>query len=394
MTLQSPLDPPFRTGEIVADEHFTDRAREVAVVRRAMLRSGRLLLTGERRLGKSSILRQAGLHARARGATIVSVDLWTVVSLEEVLRRIVAAVPWGWSWRERLQSLWLGLGLSLGVAADPTGAPTLTLSGSPGELRGTRARELFLQLLARLDAVAGESGEPVALVLDEFQRMEEAERGAGALLRSAVQESHHLAFVCAGSTLSLVRELVGPEGPLHGIFDELAVGPIDPELLAAWIEDRLRSHGVTPAPGTGAHVVEWAGPRTEDVLRLAREVWDGGIAGGAASPADVPAAMRRIVSDRRSTYERIWDDLAPSQRGLLRALADGAVQLTARETIRSYALPTPAGVLKALGRLQAQHLVNASGNAISDPFLTEWVLMDAMPDGRSRSALDREERGP
>jgi hypothetical protein len=103
----------------------------------------------------------------------------------------------------------------------------------------------------------------------------------------------------------------------------------------------------------------------------------------------VPAAVGTIVSDRRSTYERIWVDLAPSQRGVLRALADGALQLTARETIRSYALPTPAGVLKALARLQAQHLVNALGDAISDPFLAEWVLRHAMPDGRSRSELER-----
>ncbi|HSW30438.1 MAG TPA: ATP-binding protein [Longimicrobiales bacterium] len=373
----------------MADEHFTDRSREVAVAQRAMLRCGRLLLTGERRVGKSSILRQATLHATGRGATVVALDLWTVSSLEEVVRRVVSAVPWAWAWRERLQRLWLDLGLTLGVTSDPTGAPIFTLTGTPGELRGGRAREMFLHLLARLDVVAGESGAPVALVLDEFQRIEEVDRGAGALLRSAAQESHHLAFVCAGSTLSLVRELVGPEGPLHGIFDELAVGPIEPALLAAWIEDRLRSHGVEPAAGTGARVVAWAGQRTEDILRLAREVWDGGIAGGAVSPADVPAALGRIVSDRRSTYERIWVDLAPSQRGVLRALADGAVHLTARDTIQSYALPTPAGVLKALGRLQVQHLVNARGDAISDPFLAEWVLRYAMPDGRSRSEFDR-----
>jgi len=373
-------DPPFRTGEIVADEHFTDRAREVAVTSRAMLSSGRLLLTGERRLGKSSILRQASLHARARGATVVSLDLWTAASLEEVLRRVVAAVPWGWSWRERLQGLWLGLGLTLGVRSDPTGSPTFTLTGTPGEIRGDRARELFVQLLARLDAVAGEAGTPVAVVLDEFQRVEEVERGAGALLRSAVQNSHHLAFVCAGSTLSLVRDLVGPEGPLHGIFDELAVGPIEPGLLAAWIEDRLRSHGVAPSEGTGARVVSWAGPRTEDVLRLAREVWDGGISGGAVTPEDVGPAIRR---------ERLWVELASSQRSVLRALADGASRLTSRDTIRSWGLPTPAGVLKAVERLQRHHLVNAAGDGISDPFFAEWILMQAMPDGQSHSEIDR-----
>lgn len=379
---------PFRTGEIVSDEHFTDRADEVAAVRRAMLGSGRLLLVGERRQGKSSILKQAGLHARARGAVVVAVDLWTATRMEEVLRRIVAAVPWEWTWRERLQSLWLGLGLHLGIRADTRGNPTLTLDASPGELGAGRAREIFLQLLARLDTVAEEAGSPVVLVLDEFQRLEEMEEGAAALLRSAIQESHHLAFVCAGSTVSLVDSLVGPDGPLHGIFDELSVGPIDPELLAAWLEDRMRTAGVAPGAGTGAAVVRWAGPRTEHILRLAREVWEGGIAEGAADPEDVPAAVRRLVLDRRAGYERIWVELADSHRGILRAVASGATRLTARETIRGYDLPTPAAVLKGVARLRSRGLLDAAGEAITDPFLREWVLMDAMPDGVSRSAVD------
>jgi hypothetical protein len=167
----------------------------------------------------------------------------------------------------------------------------------------------------------------------------------------------------------------------------LAVGPIDPALLATWIDERLRSYGVVPADGTGARIVAWAGPRTEDVLRLAREVWDGGISRGAVTPEDVAPAIRRIVLDRRSTYERLWVELASSQRSVLRALADGAPQLTSRNTIRTYGLPTPAGVLKAVGRLQRHHLVNAAGDRISDPFLAEWILMRAMPDGQSHSGL-------
>jgi len=377
--------PPFRTGEIVSDEHFTDRADEVATVRRAMLSSGRLLLIGERRQGKSSILRQAGLHARARGATLVSVDLWTATRLEEVLRRIIAAVPWGWSWRERLQGLWLGLGLRLGIQSDARGHPTLRLEASPGELGAEGAREVFLQLLARLDAVAGEAETPVAVVLDEFQRLEEMEEGAAALLRSVIQESHHLAFVCAGSTVSLVDELTGPRGPLHGIFQELSVGPIDPPLLAAWIEDRMRSSGVPAAEGTGAAVVRWGGPRTEDVLRLAREVWEGGVGEGGAGPGDVPGAVRRLVMDRRAGYQRLWVELADSHRGVLRAMASGETQLTARDTIRRFDLPTPAAVVKAVGRLRDRGLLDAAGAAIADPFLHQWILLDAMPDGLDRS---------
>jgi hypothetical protein len=343
------------------------------------------MLAGERRQGKSSILKQARLRAEARGTAVIAVDLWTATRLEEVLRRIVAAVPWSWSWRERLQTLWLGLGLNLGVRADHAGNPMFTLTGALGEIHAGRARELLLQALGRLESVAAEAGSPVAVVLDEFQRMEEMEEGAAALLRSAIQESRALAFVCAGSTVSLVSGLVAPEGPLHGIFDEMTVGPIDRRHLAAWIEDRLRSRAVEPEPGIGAAIVAWAGPRTEDILRLAREVFEAGVMEGRARTTGVASAARRIVLDRRASFERVWVELAVSQRNVLRALASGAEHLTARETIRQFGLPTAAAVLKAVYRLRARHLVSGTGDAIADPFFREWVLMDAMPDGVSRS---------
>jgi hypothetical protein len=314
-------------------------------------------------------------------------DLWTATGLEEVLRRIVAAVPWGWGWRERLQGLWLGLGLNLGVRADASGNPTFTLAGAPGEIPVPRARELFVQLLGRLDAVAGEAGHPVALIMDEFQRLEEMEAGSAPLLRSAIQESRALAWVCAGSTTRLVDALVGPAGPLHGIFDELTVGPIDEDLLARWIEDRMRSHGVRPTSGTGAEIVARAGPVTEDILRLAGVVFDAGAVRGAVDVTEVPAAMHRIVLDRRAGYERLWVELAQSQRNVLRAVASGEPRLTSRDTIRRFGLPTPAGVLKAQERLRSRHLLHASGDALADPFLREWILLAAMPDGVSRSEL-------
>lgn len=315
---------------------------------------------------------------------MVPVDLWTASRLEEVIRRIVAAVPWTWSWKDRLQALWLGAGLSLGVRADAQGDPTFTVTSAAGEIGGARARELLLGVIARLDAVAREAGSPVALILDEFQRMEELDRGAAALLRSAIQQSHSLAFVCAGSTESVVDALVGPAGPLHGVFEQLTVGPIEAEHLSVWIEDRLRSRAVIPAAGTGAAILSWAGRRTEDALRLAREVFEAGAHSGRTSPADVPRAVRTIVLDRRATYERVWVELAESQRNVLRALASDAVQLTSRDTIRQFGLPTPAAVKKALGRLKERHLVTWRDGEIADPFFREWILMDAMPDGVPR----------
>jgi len=54
------MDKPFRIGERVSGESFTDRAEEVKRIHRAIRDPSRLLVCGPRRMGKSSAIQRRG----------------------------------------------------------------------------------------------------------------------------------------------------------------------------------------------------------------------------------------------------------------------------------------------------------------------------------------------
>ena len=120
------------------------------------------------------------------------------------------------------------------------------------------------------------------------------------------------------------------------------VGPIAAEHLASWLEDRLNGAGVT-APGVGARIVAAAGPRTQDVMLLARMLWFRCSGNGRAGEKDVTEAMTEIVTGAEASLRRSWEVLMTSQQPLLRAIAAGAGQLHATEHMSAtiWARPPP-----------------------------------------------------
>lgn len=316
---------PFRIGSHVTGRFFTDRAAEVKRIRQAMREPTRLLVFGPRRMGKSSAIAVAADRATQDGVLVVRADLSTASGLVDVANRLLHSLS-GQRSRERLADLAAGLAPSVSLTFDAvTGAPRIAFSverraASEGQQR--RSLEQVVEALAR-EAEEGE--ERVAVVLDEFRSIhrfggEEAEWH----LRDLVQRHGGLSFICAGSEISLVEDMLDPERAFFRTFELLHVGAVDPEHLARWIDSRMESAGVEPG-GTGALLVQAAGPRTQDILQVARHVYARGLARGRVEPPDVEAAIADVVREEDPVIRSIWMDL--TAQNVLRAVASGAEQV-------------------------------------------------------------------
>jgi hypothetical protein len=348
----------------------------------------RLLLYGERRQGKSSIMRQAEQRARRAGVIVAWIDVATAAGLGEVSQRLLASLPFEWRWREELQLRLVRAQLRVEAKADALGRPVLALVPEirpPGE---AQARGQLESITRTLDRLAEEKGQKLTLVLDEFQAIERLAVRGGWLLRDLMQTTHHLSWICAGSELSLIEGLVGQEGPFYRFFEALSVGAIEPVHLGSWIEARMTGAGVHAAAGIGEEIIRRAGPRTQDCLQLARAVFADAGARGRADAGDVAAALRRTVLEDGDRFQTLWENVADSHRRVLRAVAAGETQLTSTEVRDRYGLPTPAAVTKAVRTLRERRYLRArEPHLIDDPFFREWILLRAMPDGRPHTAL-------
>jgi uncharacterized protein len=363
--------PPFATQRIAVDEYFTDREVEVARVLEAMRGRGRLVLYGERRMGKSWVIARAAERVRGEGGVVLSVDAWTITDLDELNRALMAAVPTAWLVGARLSQLVQALRSLVHVTVDDSGRPTLGLSGSAAP--DARPSERLSRILRGLNEVAATHGAPVVVVIDEFQRMEDVEAASGGLLRRIVQETPDLAYVFAGSIVGLVMELLGPGGPFHAI-DRLEVKAIDRAHLIPWLEHRLASHGVEVGAEAAATIYELAGPVTEYVMRLARVAHRRASERRAITPALVHAAFDEIVADHTGSFELIWDSLPATKRQVLRAVADGEQKITSKDVLDLYRLNSSSAAAHAIKGLRHDGLL-APGKPfrVSDPFFAAWV---------------------
>jgi hypothetical protein len=384
------LSNPFRIGEHVRAPYFTDRAAEVRAVLTAMQDRGRLLVWGPRRMGKSSVIGVAAQRLRNKGGIVVGTDLATASSVADAAERLLQAIARETRWRDKLVRWAKSLGPVVTLGWDAAGRPRLSLGVETRPRAPEAQRHLIERVLDQIDKVAAREDRPVAVVLDEFQRLSELDGEAAEwLLRRRIQESRHTGYVCAGSKEHLVRELLLPQRAFYKFFDLLHVGPLDRDHLSHWIDDRLGRAGVAAA-GVGAAIWERVGPRTQDIVQTARAVWFTAAMRGEAGLSDVTAAVQEIVAGEDAALRRTWDDLSGVQQRVLRALAAGAEQLHSTDTRTAYALGASSSVATAVDALVGRGILERTEREarFDNPFFRLWIERHVLLDREAENHVE------
>lgn len=382
-----PAHNPFRIGGIVTGAYFTDRAGELRRIM-GVLREpqGKLLVTGPRRMGKTSTLARAVERLTRDGEAALLADLSTATTTVDLANRVLAAATasLGRRWKDVVAEL-VGR-IQLEVTLNPYGGtggtlPSLSLRYRTAPMEEQNAT--LGQVLDAIDDLAGKRGVTVGVVLDEFQEIARVDGGEAAEwhLRGVMQRHLHLAYVLAGSRESLIREITGRGRAFYKMFERLPFGPIDGGHLERWIDHRMLRAGVSAA-GIGALIVRLARPRTQDIVHLARTCFSLAAPRRAACPADVEEAFRRIVWEESDSIRSHWDRLPASQQNVLRAVAAGETMLHGRSVGDRFGLKSSAEVSQALDRLVELDLLVKQGRRYNfdSPFVRGWAIVHALKD--------------
>ena len=393
---------PFRIDGVVTPPHFTNRADEIARIREA-LRSppAKLLIYGPRRVGKTSTILVASQAAERDGVHVVRADLSTASSTADVTNRLLAAAvrSVGRSWKD-LASLFVErLQISVGLRPDPaTGLAIPTLDAHLRTRDPSLQRETLGSALDLLDALAAERNVRLGIILDEFQEIHRLDgETAEWHLRGVIERHAHLTYLLAGSRTALIQRMVSdPERAFYKLLDVLHLGPMEDDHFARWIDERMAESG-KPAAGIGARCLEVAGPRTRDVVQLARAVWHAWSAGDSVEGL-VDAAFRNVLSDEDVIARTLWGGFTPHHKDVLRAVAGAQAGLTSRETLERFSLPASGTVSNTAQTLVADDLLvkedATPGYDFETPFFRGWVVTRALPDvGVERPATWRSTLG-
>jgi len=382
------LENPFRIHGIVESQYFTDRATEVErIINTLREPAAKLLVYGPRRMGKTSALRHAVTRIESQGSHAIMADVSTASSVVDFGNRILRAASrsLGRRWTEIATDFAKRITARVRLAHDPatnTIVPSLDVGLRSADIKDQR--EALQEVLDAIDGMAVDRETSVGVVLDEFQEIHKfGGESAEWHLRGVMQQHQHISYVLSGSATHLIERMVSAERAFHGMLDLLYVGPIDRLHIAQWIDNRMDDGGVT-ADGVGIRAVALAGPRTRDVVQLARKCYDRTRTGHAADAADADCAFREIIEEDEELWRSHWDRLTTHRQNVLRAVAVAKTGLTRTETLQGFALTDSASASRnAHWLIKNGLLTKASGGTgyrFDNPYFRGWVIFNTLAD--------------
>jgi hypothetical protein len=381
---------PFEIGLIARGKHFADREAEVARIAQTFQSPGsRLIVYGDRRLGKSSAVDRAAEVARKAKRPVVVATLATATDTADAAQQILRGVreQIGRNWRTTLEGvadrLQATMELTPGAAA---GAPPSVRFGFGLREQGQERKNLLWEALGAVNAQMEAEGGTLGIAIDEFQRIHEwGGEDAEWALKASLETHRNLAYVLAGSRRHLIEAMITSKGrALWKQVDSLLFEPIDPQVLAEWIHQHAGRTGVSFSLDACDLIVALAGPRTRDIVQLARVAWDASSRTGQGDERLVEAAMETLVREQGALFSAQWRGLQATDQRVVRALAAGPeLPLLSTEALHRYRLGPKSTVSSALSRLVENEVLardDAGRYTFDDPFFRRWVERVALAD--------------
>jgi hypothetical protein len=311
---------PFVYGRVLMPGRpFCSRPELESTVLEAAANQQRIVLLGDRRMGKSSLVE----HTLDRPDRIlVTVDLRGLDSVADFVDRLLlklhAALE---THRPVVKHLPAPLKDALAFIAEVN----VNLHGI---LQVTaRAKPKASTVIRAMDAIERASRwRPLAVFLDEFQEIAEnlEEREARHLLgvlRGEIQRHARVAYLFAGSARGSMLELFTAErSHFYQSATILEVGPIPQDAMSRFLADQFARGGRQLAPGILQAIFALAGDSPNDQQQLAYHLWTQSTP-GPIGLAELQRAFSALMAEVTRRGEIVLEDATPSQRRVLFAVA-------------------------------------------------------------------------
>ena len=320
MVTPAAIPNPFVYGQVlVPGKPFCSRPRLESSVLEAASDRQRIVLLGERRMGKSSLVE----HTLAGPDRIlVSVDLRGLDSVDDFIDRLLLRLT---TTLEAHRALTKHLPEALKDALAFVSEVTLSLHGILSVT--AKAKPKASTVIRAMDAVERASRwRPLAVFFDEFQeiveQLEEREsRHLLGVLRAEIQRHTQVAYLFAGSARGSMLELFTAEcSHFYQSATVLDVGPIPQADMARFLKEQFARGKRELSADTQRAIFALAGESPNDQQQLAYHLWTQSTP-GRLGQEELKRAFSALLAEVSRRGELILEAATPAQRRVLFAIA-------------------------------------------------------------------------
>jgi len=234
---------PFEYQRIVEGRTFINREEELKILTQAMHQRENILLYSPRRLGKSSLLKQASATIKEKNLVIIYIDLWECLSEKEIAEKIATEV---------LTTLCTTLEkITTELKELVTSArPVITVESEGFGIRFDfiEKDKTLRETLAMIQTLAARRDKSVVLILDESQVIAEIEdHRIEKIFRSVIQRQDRVSYIFSGSKQHILKAMISLKTrPFYRQLRPMTLGPISKDAFRPYIQEGFsRLGGIT-----------------------------------------------------------------------------------------------------------------------------------------------------
>jgi uncharacterized protein len=278
--------------------------------------------------------------------------------------------------RERLR-IFGDLKVTPTITVDPqTGAPAFSFSVTERAEDIDATIERLLELPGELGA---ERKRAVALVRDEFQEVMDIDPRLPRLMRAVFQQQPEVAHVYLGSKRHMLRRLFSDENePFWRSAKQMELGVIEAAAFAPFIARQFERTGRFISDAAVGAILEVTGGHPYATQELCYFAWQEVALEERAEPADIDAALGKVLRSEHAHFSLLWERASAVQRLLLAELAREPGRPLSGDYRNRHNLPGPSTVQRAVEALERAELVARDRGLVRivEPFLAAWLLRD------------------
>jgi uncharacterized protein len=382
MNTLEPIPNPFVYGRVlVPGKPFCSRPALESSLLEAAANQQRIVLMGERRMGKSSLVE----HTLTQPDRIlVAVDLRGLDSVEDFIDRLLLRLS---TTLEAHRALTKHLPEPLKEALAFISEVNVSLHGILSV--SAKARPKASTVIRAMDAIERASRwRSLVVFFDEFQEIAEnleqrASRHLLGVLRAEIQRHTQVSYIFAGSARSSMLELFTAE---HSHFYQSAtildVGPIPQVDMAKFLREQFARGKRELSTDTLQAIFALAGESPNDQQQLAYHLWTQSTP-GRLGQEELKRAFSALLAEVSRRGELILDSATPAQRRVLFAIAIREDDETSTDSFIRFAGFKGNGPLRAALRpfLNGNNaILEKRGSRIRyrERFMRLWVLLQVV----------------
>ena len=367
---------PFRYGGVVSQEAFCNRQQELADLRHVARNAGKVFVYAERRMGKTSLIKQVLGSLPARDYLPIYIDLWPTDGAVSFAITVANAIAEAATTRmekvlEMAKSLYAHLVPSLTL--DEAGNPILSL----GVGTAPQQELLLAEVLAAPAKIAAREKRRLVVVYDEFQRIMEYDTDhVERALRSAVQQHEEVAYIFLGSRKHLIQRMfLDADRPLYRSAGHYPLASIATEHWKPFIRNGFANARKLIRNTEIEALCKLTEGHPFYTQHLAHELWQR--TGATVTAGTLEDALDIVLRREAHAYITLWDTLTKNQRRLLRGLASApeGTRPFSSEFVQRFGLRTPSNAQSAAKSLLEKDVIDRADGAlfVSDRFFKSWI---------------------